>query len=89
MNELKAVSVNDSYGKQDIVGQNYPNFVNRMLFERIDLQEKIDKLDNFIDGDKFNKLPEMAQDLLIAQYNAMIAYLEILEIRIKFEGVKL
>lgn len=43
----------------------------------------------FIDGDKYKELPDYKQDLLVSQYNAMLTYLGILEMRLKVEGVKL
>ena len=64
-------------------------YVHRMIAERSELQEKITKLDTFIDGDKFRELSIVKQDLLVSQYNAMLTYLGILEMRLKFEGVKL
>lgn len=69
--------------------QPHPDFVNRMFAERADLQDKIVKLDAFIDGDKFNELPIVKKELLVAQYNAMLTYLGILEMRLKVEGVQL
>lgn len=63
--------------------------VDRMLVERSKLQEKIAKLDVFISGNKYKMLRQVQQDLLVAQYNAMLTYLGILEMRLKVEGVKL
>lgn len=92
MNDLKAVSYNDPVGEPGTRGPEGPKvepFVARMLMERTELKEKINKLDAFIDGDKYVELPDYKQDLLVSQYNAMLTYLGILEMRIKCEGVKI
>lgn len=90
MKEVIPVSKNDPCGEPGAVGSaGLEPFVERMLVERIELKEKINKLDAFIDGDKYAKLPDYKQDALVNQYNAMLTYLGVLEMRIKFEGVKI
>lgn len=92
MEELVTVSKNDPVGESGTRGPEGPMvepFVARMLMERVELKEKIDRLDMFIDGDKYKELPDYKQDLLVSQYNAMLTYLGILEMRLKVEGVKL
>lgn len=92
MKEIISVSKNDPTGEPGTRGPEGPMvepFVARMLMERVELKEKIDRLDMFIDGDKFKELPIVKQDLLVSQYNAMLTYLGILEMRLKIEGVKL
>lgn len=92
MNNLKAVSCNDPTGEPGTRGPEGPKvepFVARMLMEHAELQEKVTKLDKFIDSDKFSELSVVKQDLLVNQYNAMLTYLGILEMRLKVEGVKL
>lgn len=88
MEELVTVSKNDPTGEPGQIGPIYPDYVNRMLIEHSDLKEKITKLDKFIDSDKFSELSIVKQDLLVNQYNAMLTYLGILEMRLKIEGVK-
>lgn len=89
MKEIIPVSKNDPCGEPGQIGPIYPDYVNRMIFERNDLREKVTKLNKFIDGDKFSELTIVKQDLLVAQYNVMLTYLGILEMRLKVEGVKL
>lgn len=80
----------DIRGSQGPEGPMVEPFVARMLIERFELREKkITKLNKFIDGDKFKELPIVKQDLLVSQYNAMLTYLGILEMRLKTEGVEL
>ena len=88
MKEIIPISKNDPCGEPGQIGLIYPDYVNRMLLERFELREKITKLNKFIDGDKFKELPIVKQDLLVSQYNAMLTYLGILEMRLKIEGVK-
>lgn len=92
MKEVIPVSKNDPCGEPGTRGPEGPKvepFVARMLMEHAELKEKINKLDAFIDGDKYVELPDYKQDLLVAQYNAMLTYLGILEMRLKCEGVKI
>lgn len=91
MEELVTVSKMTPTGEPGTRGPEGPKvepFVARMLIERFELREKIIKLNKFIDGDKFKELPIVKQDLLVSQYNAMLTYLGILEMRLKIEGVK-
>lgn len=89
MKEIIPVSKNDPCGEPGQIGPIYPDYVNRMIFERSDLKEKVTKLDKFIDSDKFSELSIVKQDLLVNQYNAMLTYLGILEMRLKVEGVQI
>ena len=54
----------------------------RVVQERKDLDEKITKLDEFIDGEIFKTLPKDEQDRLVAQSAAMTNYSDILHARI-------
>jgi hypothetical protein len=54
----------------------------RVVQERKDLDEKIDKLDEFIDGEIFKTLPKDEQDRLVVQSAAMTNYSDILYARI-------
>lgn len=92
MKEVISISKNDPTGEPGTRGPEGPKvepFVARMLMEHAELREKITKLDVFIDGDKYKTLRQVQQDLLVAQYNVMLTYLGILEMRIKYEGVKI
>lgn len=48
--------------------------LDRMVIEYDELKEKIDKLDVFLDSEKFNALDEIVKGLLSSQYHTMIAY---------------
>ena len=89
MKEIIPASKNDPCGEPGQIGPIYPDYVNRMIFERSDLKEKVAKLDKFIDSNKFSELSIVKQDLLVNQHNAMLTYLGILEMRLKFEGVQI
>lgn len=55
----------------------------RLLKERADLNEKIEKLIAFLNSDKINTISNEQLGLLYRQRNIMIKYLEILDTRIK------
>lgn len=59
------------------------DFVERMIEEKENLLEKIDKLFIFLGSKKFEELSEENKVLLIQQYFAMSKYYNILSIRIK------
>lgn len=54
----------------------------RVIQERIDLYEKITKLDGFMRSSTFTSLDEYEQERLRRQYEAMITYSSILKERI-------
>ena len=58
----------------------------RMLSEKEDLDGKIEKLNNFIDGDVFQNLPREERNDLYLQDGAMKLYALILERRISRFG---
>lgn len=62
------------------------DFVQRMLVEYEDLQDKLVKLDAFINSDKFKELDDENRSLLNAQYHTMYTYKVILSRRIKING---
>lgn len=64
-------------------------YIDRMLIEESDLNEKIEKLGAFIDSDKFECLSAQKKNLLRAQYAAMISYRWILVERIRVEQEEL
>lgn len=48
--------------------------LDRMVIEYDELKQKIDKLDAFLDSEKFKTLDEKVKGLLSSQYHIMIAY---------------
>ena len=62
----------------------------RLIKEERKLDKKVDALTAFIEGDYgiFDKLPESDKDLLMAQHAAMMAYFNILTVRMKKLGLK-
>ena len=62
------------------------DFVQRMLVEYEDLQDKLVKLGAFINSDKFKELDDENRSLLNAQYHTMYTYKVILSKRIKING---
>lgn len=60
-------------------------YIDRMLIEATDLNEKAEKLGNFIDSEKHESLSEQKKSLLQAQYAAMFSYSTILSERIRVE----
>lgn len=60
-------------------------FLDRLHIEKDDLYEKYGKLHNFINSDRFDELDKAKQNLLLAQYGIMKAYISILEQRIALE----
>lgn len=57
--------------------------LNRMVIEYDELKEKIDKLDVFLDSEKFKTLDERVKGLLSSQYHIMIAYSIVLSERMR------
>ena len=57
--------------------------LDRMVIEYDELKEKIDKLDVFLDSDKFKTLDEKVKGLLSFQYHIMIAYSIVLSERMR------
>jgi len=59
------------------------DFKSRLLEERDQLQEKVTKLDDFIDSDAYTTIAERQQELLLDQIYFMAEYLSILKERIE------
>ena len=57
--------------------------LDRMVIEYDELKEKIDKLDVFLDSEKFETLDEKVKGLLSSQYHIMIAYSIVLSERMR------
>ena len=57
--------------------------LDRMIIEYDELKQKIDKLDVFLDSEKFKTLNEKVKGLLSSQYHIMIAYSIVLSERMR------
>lgn len=57
--------------------------LDRMVIEYDELKQKINKLDVFLDSEKFKTLDEKAKGLLSSQYHIMIAYSIVLSERMR------
>ena len=53
-------------------------FVERMITEKDELQDKVTKLENFVNGEKFKELKELEQVYLKEQLSFMRGYLSVL-----------
>ncbi len=62
-----------------------PDYLGRMRIELKELDEKINKLGDFIESEKFEALDDVQKHYLIIQLNAMKVYEEILAARILYE----
>lgn len=60
----------------------------RLGIEHMELNEKIEKLENFIETNMFESLTEENQFLLVSQLNAMREYEHILARRMKINGIR-
>ncbi|KXA22113.1 crAss001_48 related protein [Fusobacterium nucleatum] len=59
-------------------------FIERMIVEKNELQDKVTKLENFINGYKFKELKGLEQVYLKEQLKFMKGYLSVLRQRINF-----
>lgn len=59
-------------------------FVERMIVEKNELQDKVTKLENFVNGEKFKELKGLERVYLKEQLTHMRAYLSVLRQRINF-----
>ena len=59
-------------------------FVERMIVEKDELQDKVTKLENFVTGEKFKELKGLEQIYLKEQLKFMKGYLSVLRQRINF-----
>ena len=60
------------------------SFVERMIVEKDELQDKVTKLENFVNGEKFRELRGLEQVYLKEQLKFMRGYLSVLRQRINF-----
>jgi len=59
-------------------------FVERMVVEKDELQDRVTKLENFVNGEKFKELRGLEQVYLKEQLKFMRGYLSVLRQRINF-----
>ena len=59
-------------------------FIERMIVEKDELQDKVTKLENFVNGEKFKELKGLEQVYLKEQLSFMRGYLSVLRQRINF-----
>nr|DAX56316.1 MAG TPA: hypothetical protein [Caudoviricetes sp.] len=59
-------------------------FIERMIVEKNELQDKVTKLENFVTGEKFKELKGLEQVYLKEQLKFMRGYLSVLRQRINF-----
>ena len=59
-------------------------FVERMITEKDELQDRVIKLENFVNGEKFKELKGLEQVYLKEQLKFMRGYLSVLRQRINF-----
>jgi hypothetical protein len=59
------------------------DFKSKLIEERNSLLKKTNKLDSFIDSDRFNIVGKIQGKLLLNQYDAMCDYLNCLNLRIQ------
>ena len=59
-------------------------FIERMIVEKNELQDKVTKLENFVNGEKFRELRGLEQVYLKEQLKFMRGYLSVLRQRINF-----
>lgn len=62
-----------------------PDYIKRMITEKEELYDKVDKCIKFITGEKFTTLDGYQKELLIKQHSAMTNYLIVLNARINYE----
>ena len=59
-------------------------FVERMIVEKDELQDRVTKLENFVNGENFRELKGLEQVYLKEQLKFMRGYLSVLRQRINF-----
>ena len=59
-------------------------FIERMITEKDELQDRVTKLENFVNGEKFRELRGLEQVYLKEQLKFMRGYLSVLRQRINF-----
>lgn len=90
-NEMDGYLMEDVYGNKSWCSRGYlddnftiyDSFVDRMQLELDELDERINKLEKFIETDSFISLEETDRNLLNEQLQAMHSYLCVLSCRMK------
>lgn len=88
-NEMDGYLMEDAYGNKSWCSRGYlednftiyDSFVDRMKLELDELDERIEKLEKFIESDSFMSLEETDRNLLNEQLQAMHSYLGVLSCR--------
>ena len=78
-----------SWSPKEVFKESYKlseSFTDRLNIEHSELTEKVKKIFSFFATDTFNNLSVTRQNLIQAQYGAMLAYMEILAERIRIEN---
>lgn len=68
--------------KQEEQQKKTDDFKSRLIEEQKQLEEKLNKLNDFNQSDKVNDIDPVQKDLLLVQAGAMYAYNEVLKVRI-------
>ena len=58
------------------------DFKTRLMDEKQELEERVEKLESFVGTEGFAKIPQVQQDLLLIQLPQMTSYLNTLNLRI-------
>lgn len=90
-NEMDGYLMEDVYGNKSWCSRGYlednftiyDSFVDKMKLELDELDERIEKLEKFIESDSFMSLEETDRNLLNEQLQAMHSYLCVLSCRMK------
>lgn len=81
-----------SWSPKDVFERAYKaadTHIDRLVIERAELEEKIDKLASFLETETFLKLPAPEGGLLTTQFSTMISYYSLLTVRLHMHGVKI
>lgn len=76
----------ESWSPKDVFEAGYrciDSAKDRMQIELSDLQAKLNKLQSFVESDKFNELDKYMQKLLLEQKSIMTDYVDVLEQRLQ------
>ena len=71
--------------KKNETANETPGYIARMREELREVNDRLQKLAEFETTEIFKKLSPYQKDLLVAQYGAMLAYRNVLNIRCSFE----
>jgi len=85
--EAKDAAVRANVGGASDVGKGPGTFLTRLLAERAEIEERLNKLTLFMGTDAFRELPAAQRDMLDEQHLAMCSYLDVLSRRAKDLGI--